>query len=147
MFFHYLGNLIYETGLEPLAEKLNSIQDMPLPRNPKEVNQFLVQAQYYRKFVPRFANISRPLTSLTKKDVPFEWTKTCHSAFNSMKEYLNERLILKHPTLFTDANKYAWACVIIQAYDYVIYSKKVTVFHPITYTSGLFRDSHINLLP
>ena len=33
----YLGHLISETRIDPLPEKLNSLQDMPPPRNPKEV--------------------------------------------------------------------------------------------------------------
>ena len=35
----YLGQFISETGIEPLTEKLNSLQDMPPPRNLKEVKQ------------------------------------------------------------------------------------------------------------
>ena len=35
----YLGHLISETGIEPLPEKLSSLQDMPAPRNLKEVKQ------------------------------------------------------------------------------------------------------------
>ena len=42
---------------------------MPAPRSPKEVKQFLGLAGYYHKFIPRFSDLSRPLTRLTRKDV------------------------------------------------------------------------------
>ena len=38
------------------------------PRTPKEVKQFLGLVFYYCKFVLRFADISRVLTQLTRKD-------------------------------------------------------------------------------
>ena len=63
----YLGNLISAEGIQPLPEKLDSIAKMPAPKNPKEVKQFLRLVGYYRKFIPRFADISRVLTHLTKK--------------------------------------------------------------------------------
>ena len=63
-----------ETGIEPLPEKLSSLQDMPLLTNMKEVQQFLGLAGYYRKLVPIFADISQPLIALTKEDVSCEWT-------------------------------------------------------------------------
>ena len=44
---------------------------MSAPKNPKEVKQFLDLVGYYRKFVPRFADISRVQTHITKKDVEF----------------------------------------------------------------------------
>ena len=53
----YLGYLISKTGIETLPEKLSSLQDMPPPRNPKEVKQFLDLAGYYRDFMPSFADI------------------------------------------------------------------------------------------
>ena len=37
----YLGHLIAEEGFTPLREKLESIQNMPRPKTPKEVKQFL----------------------------------------------------------------------------------------------------------
>ena len=40
---------------------------MPTPKNQKEVKQFLGLIGYYRKFVPRFADISRVLNKLTRK--------------------------------------------------------------------------------
>ena len=54
----YLGHLVSERGFEPLPEKLESIRKMPAPRTAKEVKQFLGLIGYYRKFVPRFADIS-----------------------------------------------------------------------------------------
>ena len=58
---HYLGHLISADGIRPLKDKLDTIRDMPAPCSSKEVKQFLGLAGYYRKFVPHFADLSRPL--------------------------------------------------------------------------------------
>ena len=70
----YLGHLVSEKGFKPLLEKLESICKMPALRTAKEVKQFLGLIGYYRKFVPHFTDISRPLTKLTHHNVVFEWT-------------------------------------------------------------------------
>ena len=67
----YLGHLVSEDGFELLLEKLESIRKMPAPRTAKEVKQFLGLIGYYRKFIPHFADISRPLTKLTCHNVVF----------------------------------------------------------------------------
>ena len=58
---HYLGHLISADSIRPLKDKLDTIRDMPASCSSKEVKQFLGLAGYYRKFVPRFADLSRPL--------------------------------------------------------------------------------------
>ena len=90
----YLGHLISADGIQPLPEKLESIAKMPAPRNPKEVKQFLRLVGYYRKFVPRFADISIVLTHLTKKDMEFKWTPECKNCFQILKEFLQQAPIL-----------------------------------------------------
>ena len=146
----YLGHLVSGEGIEPLPEKLESVRKMPPPTTPKEVRQFLGLVGYYRKFVPKFADIARPLTNLTKQDVPYEWTTKCQEAFEFLKEMLLKEPILKYPdsgkpyTLFTDASKFAWACVLTQEYEHEFDGKKRKILHPITYMSGLFRGSQIN---
>ena len=85
---HYLGHLISPEGISLLPNKLDSIRHMPVPNSAKEIKQFLGLTGYYRKFVPRFADISRPLTTLTKKDVKFEWTSACQKSFELLKEAL-----------------------------------------------------------
>ena len=78
----YLGHLISKAGFEPLQEKLESICKMPAPKSPKEVKQFLIG--YYRKFVPRFSDISRLLTRLTHHDAKSEWREKCEKLFNRL---------------------------------------------------------------
>ena len=79
---------------------------------------------YYRKFIPRSADIARPMTNLTKQDVSFEWSLQCQASFEMLKDALITSPILKYPdpnkpyTLLTDANKYAWACVLTQEHEH-----------------------------
>ena len=109
---HYLGHLISVSSIQPLPEKLDSICNMPKPRSPKEIKQFLGLTGYYRKFVPRFSDMARPLTKLLAHDCEFEWTKQCDLSFQMLKDTLCSAPILKYPdtsklyTLYTDASKY-----------------------------------------
>ena len=57
----YLGHTALGEGITPLAEKLDNIQKMLLPKTPKEIKQFLGLIGYYRKFVPRFSDLAQPL--------------------------------------------------------------------------------------
>ena len=131
-------------GLKLKLEKCiaKCIAKMPAPKNPKEVKQFLGLVGYHRKFVPRFADISRVLTHLTKKDVEFKWTTECEKCFQILKEFLKQAPILRYPdpqasyTLYTDASKYAYAGVLTQ--------RNNGVDHPPTYVSGLFCGSQLN---
>ena len=143
----YLGHLVSENGFEPLPEKLESIQKMPAPRTAKEVKQFLGLIGYYQKFVPRFADISRPLTKLTRHNVVFEWTDQCSKAFNHLRKLLMEYPILRYPDptqgyiLYTDASGIGWSGVLTQEH---IDEKGKRKNHPICYVSGQFRGSQLN---
>ena len=105
---------------------------------------------YYRKFILKFSDVARPLTNLTKQDIPFEWTPECQKTFQLLKDLLMAEPILKYPDpsksyiLYMDASKYAWSCVLTQEYEYDIEGKIKKIHHPITYASGLFKGSQIN---
>ena len=120
---------------------------MPKPKTPKEVKQFLGLIGYYRKFVPRFSNIARSLTNLTRHDTEFMWTEKCDKAFKHLKELLMQHPILRYPdlghgyTLFIDASRIGWAGVLTQEFEDDKGKKKQ---HPICYVSGQFRGSQQN---
>ena len=144
---HYLGHLISPEGISLLPNKLDSIKHMPVPNSAKQIKQFLGLTGYYRKFVPRFADISRPLTTLTKKDMKFEWTSACQKSFELLKETLCGEPVLKYAdtskpyTPYIDASKFGWAGVLTQPHMTVIDVKSTTTDHPV---SGLFRGSQLN---
>ena len=109
---HYLGHLISADGIRPLPNKLDSIKHIPALKDTEEIKQFLGLTGYYGKFVPRFADISRPLTTLTKKDQKFEWTPACQKSFKLLNEALCCEPVVKYAniskpyTLYTDASKF-----------------------------------------
>ena len=122
MHIEYLGHLISEKGIELMPDKLSAIREMPAPRNPKEIKQFLGLVGYYRKFIPRFSDIAKPLTRLTRHNTLFEWCKKCEFSFQTLKEAPCTKPILKFPdpqrsyVLFMDTSKYAWAGALTQPY-------------------------------
>ena len=146
----YLGHIVSGKGITPMPEKLACIREMPPPKTSKEVKQILGLIGYYHKFVPRFSNLARPLNASTRKNVSFEWTPVCQESFELLKTSLMTEPILTYPNpnlpyvLFTDASKYAWACVLTQEKTHKIEEKEVKILQPITYMSGLFQGSQLN---
>ena len=51
--------------------KVDAIEKMPCPNDIKGIRGFFGHAGFYRRFIKDFSKISRPLTNLLQKDVPF----------------------------------------------------------------------------
>ena len=69
----FLGHQITSDGMTPTEAKLKTVKDWSTPKDVKDVRSFLGFANYYRRFVKDFATVASPLTTLTKKDVPWQW--------------------------------------------------------------------------
>jgi len=73
--------------------------------------------------VKGFANIAELLTSLTEKNIRFEWTNECQEAFNKLKQALEEvsTLAFPHPNipciLDSDASDVAIGAVLSQVIE------------------------------
>ena len=120
----FLGHLVNAHGVSPLPEKLEIIQEWPIPHCLKEVRAFFGLASYYRKFIRNFATIAEPLTRLTrKKQTRFEWTEETQKAFEALKKALVEATSLAFPyphvpaTLDTDASDVAYGAVLSQTIE------------------------------
>ena len=66
-----LGYKISERGIEVDQAKVDAIEKMPCPKDIKGIRSFLGHAGCYRSFIKDFPKISRPLTILLQKDIPF----------------------------------------------------------------------------
>ena len=76
-----LGHKISERGIEVDKAKVDAIEKMPCPINIRGIRSFLGHAGFYRRFIKDFSKISRPLTNLLQKDIPFVFDNDCEEAF------------------------------------------------------------------
>ena len=87
-----------------------------------DVRSFLGLCTYYRRFVPSFADVARPLHQLTEKGQRFTWMKECDSSFHRLKEALASAPVLAHPesedpfVLDTDASNVGIGAVLSQVH-------------------------------
>ena len=68
------------------------------PKSIREVRSLLGQCFYYWHVVKRFADIARPLQSITGNEVLFEWTQTCEKMFQKFKSMLSSPPIVGYPS-------------------------------------------------
>jgi hypothetical protein len=79
-----LGHKISERGIEVDRAKVEAIEKMPFPRDVKGIHSILGHASFYRRFMKDFSKISKPLTNLPQKDVPFVFDDDCKEAFETL---------------------------------------------------------------
>ena len=63
----YLGHIVGQGEVKPIDAKVKAISQFPVPKNKKELMQFLGMAGYYRHFRKNFSAIVKPLTNLLHK--------------------------------------------------------------------------------
>jgi hypothetical protein len=56
------------------------------PTAVKEIRSFIGLASFYRRLVPKFAEIAKPLTELIRKDEKFQWGDRQQEPFDSLEE-------------------------------------------------------------
>jgi hypothetical protein len=98
----YLGHLITPQGLKTNSRLVSAVREFPVPQNVKETRQFLGLSSFYRRFIPLFSLVAKPLHQLTKKGARFEWTGTCQAAFEALKTKLCEAPVLCYPSFQRD---------------------------------------------
>jgi hypothetical protein len=116
----YLGHIITSDGVKPDERKIEAVKNFPVPTTTQQLKGFLGLAGYYKRFIPNFSKIAKPLTELLKKNTPYIWNERTETAFNTLKELLTTEPLLQYPdfkrpfVLTTDASNEAVGAVLSQ---------------------------------
>lgn len=105
----FLGHIISEEGVTMDPEKVRAVVSYP------------GLIGYYRRFIPQFAAMAKPLNNLTRKDVPFRWGVEQQEAFQNLKTTITTEPVLQYPDfvkgqflLTTDASNIALGAILSQ---------------------------------
>ncbi|XP_076906108.1 uncharacterized protein LOC143562078 [Bidens hawaiensis] len=137
-----LGHKISRDGIEVDRAKIDTISRLPPPTNVKAIRSFLGHAGFYRRFIKDFSKITRPMTRLLEKDVPFVFDEECLKAFKFLKDQLVSAPILVSPDwnlpfeLMCDASDSAVGAVLGE--------RREKHFYPIYYASKTLNDAQEN---
>ena len=103
----FCGFGVSTDGMSPDVQKIDAVTRIPPPASVRDVKVFLGATGWYRRFIPQYATLAKPLTTLGRE---FDWTSECQEAFVALKQKLSSAPVLAHPlpdrpfVLTTDAS-------------------------------------------
>ncbi|CAB3981992.1 retrotransposon-like family member retr-1 [Paramuricea clavata] len=86
----YVGHKLTENGVKPDEVKVKAINEMEAPTDKKGVEKLLGTVNYLGKFIPNLATIAKPIRSLLKKEIEFQWSFKQQKAFQDIKDTLTK---------------------------------------------------------
>ena len=90
----FLGHTISSEGISVDPTKVQEVMDWKAPTSVHQIRSFLGLAGYYRRFIPDFSRVAKPMTELLKKGVKFVWDDKCEEAFQTLKARLTTAPVL-----------------------------------------------------
>ena len=125
-------------------DKVKVIQDWPEPRKIKDIQSFLGFANFNRHFIFNYSDLTVPLTRLTRKDTPWNFSEKCRTSFDILKKAFTTAPILTQwvpgaPLIVeTDASDYTLAAILSTI------SPTNNDIHPIAFHSRTFTPLEFN---
>lgn len=99
----FLGHIITADGVRADPAKVEAVAKYPRPKDPHELRSFLGMANFFRRYISKFAVIAEPLTRLLKKECDYIWGEKQTEAFEGLKQALITAPVLKLPDWQSDS--------------------------------------------
>jgi hypothetical protein len=96
----YLGYWVSRSGIQPIPTKVEATKNMVRPTKCKELRSFIGIVNYYRDMWVRMSELLASLTSMTSKNVKFNWTDEHQKAFENIKKIICREVMLTFPGFF-----------------------------------------------
>lgn len=95
----WLGFILSDGTIKPDVKLVTAIENLAIPKNVNEVRMVTGLFNFYRSFIPRFAERCSPLDKLKRTDVNFSWGPEQQNAFNDLKSALMQYPVLRLPNM------------------------------------------------
>jgi hypothetical protein len=131
----FLGHVVSPEGIAVDPSKVKEVLEWKPPTTVFEVRSFLGLAGYYRRFIPNFSKIAKPITELLKKGNKYLWSETCDEAFKHLKRLLTTSHVLaqldttKPFDVYCDASGMGLGGVLMQECRVISYSSRQLRHH------------------
>ncbi|CAF4518486.1 unnamed protein product, partial [Rotaria magnacalcarata] len=142
----FLGHKISAAGCLPNDDNARAIIQFPTPTSSKAAHSFLQMVGFYRKFIPRFAQISSPLNKFSTKGYPFIWTDSEQSSFDQLKIMITSPAVLIFPDpgkpyiIRTDASGVGIGAVLLQ--EQIVNRYNITsIYKPVAFASRTLKPA------
>jgi hypothetical protein len=135
----FLGHTISHDGISVDPSKVQEVADWKPPKSVHQICSFLGLAGYYRRFIPDFSRIAKPMTELLKKGVKFVWSEACEKAFHTLRKHITSAPELVQPDnsklfeVFCDASGTGLGCVLMQEGRVIAYASRALRPHELNY--------------
>jgi hypothetical protein len=119
-----LGFIVSRHGIQVDPIKVEAILNLPPPSSLCQLQSLQGKANFLRRFIPNYAEITRGFTHLLKKDSEFVWDKIANNAFETLKLSLTKAPLLFPPDysrdyfLYLAASEYTIGMVLVQEDDH-----------------------------
>jgi hypothetical protein len=131
----FLGHTIFSDSISIDPSKVQEVMDWKPPTSVHQIRSFLGLAGYYRRFIPDFSRIAKPMTELLKKGVKFSWDQKCEDAFHILRDHLTTAPVLaqqdvsKPFDIYCDASGTGLGCVLMQDNREIAYASRALTIH------------------
>ena len=101
----YLGHVVSKEGVSTDPDKIKAVTEWPQPTTVTEVRSSLGFVSYYRRFIPNFSRVAKPLNKLLqnlegtpsqKKKFKVHWGPEQQEAFETLQRLCTESPILAY---------------------------------------------------
>jgi hypothetical protein len=136
---NFLGHTTSHDGISVDPSKVQEVMDWKPPKSVHQIRSFLGLAGYYRRFIPDFSRIAKPMTELLKKGVKFVWSEACEKAFHTLRQHLTSAPVLVQPDnskpfeVFCDASGTGLGYVLMQEGRVIAYASRALRPHELNY--------------
>ena len=133
-----------DVNIDPIRVEL--IQQLSIPRLKRDIQSFLGNINFVRRFIPNFFELVKHITFMLKSVAEIKWTDQVRNSFED-----NNKAIMEAPTLISPDYTKGFYIFSFASYDIVgvvlLQKNDEGLDHPIAFFSRTLRDAELKYDP